>query len=223
MNAIVISIGGSVVLSDDIKETFFIQLKNLLKNHSKKTKIYVIVGGGKTARTFIDIARNLNFSENMLDKFGIEFTRINAKLLSNILEANKDITKTTNDAIKIKKEIVVMGGTTPGHSTDKVGAELAEKIKADKFIISTNVDGIYDKDPNKYSNAKQIKEISIDKLIKQYGTDWKSAGKNIVIDGPSLKIIKRSEIPTYIINGKKLDQLKLVLNNKSFNGTKIIF
>ena len=114
-----------------------------------------------------------------------------------------------------------MGGTTPGHSTDMVGAELAEKTKASKYIIATNVDGVYDKDPNKYRDAKQIKEIKIDDLIKQHGTDWDSAGKNIVIDGPALKIIKKAKIPTFVLNGKKLIQLERVINNLIFNGTVV--
>jgi uridylate kinase len=222
MNSIVISIGGSVILSDDLNESYFKQLKSLLKDFSKENKIYMIVGGGKAARIFIKLGRKLNCSENDLDQFGIEFTRINAKLLSHVIGiTNQNIPHTTDEAIKIDKPIVIMGGTTPGHSTDLVGAELAEKTKADKFIIATNVDGVYDKDPNKYSEAKQISEISIGELIEKYGTEWKSAGKNIVIDGPALEVIKRSKISTFILNGKKLDQLKLVINNQEFSGTKI--
>jgi uridylate kinase len=117
--------------------------------------------------------------------------------------------------------IIVMGGTTPGHSTDMVGAELSEKTNADKFIIATNVDGIYDKDPNKYSDAKQIREISIKQLIQKYGISWEKAGSNVVIDGPALKIIEKAKIPTFIVNGKRLDQLEKAITNQSFDGTII--
>jgi uridylate kinase len=103
-----------------------------------------------------------------------------------------------------------------------VGAEIAEKTNADLFIIATNVDGIFDKDPNKFSDANQLKEVKIDQLIKIYGTKWKSAGKNVVIDGPALEIIKRAELATCIVNGKRLDQLEKALTNQSFDGTKII-
>ena len=208
MKSIVISIGGSVILTDDIDDSYFKKL-NLIK----KYKIYIIVGGGKTSRTYINFGRKLGFKEKTLDQFGIDITRINAKLLTYIIEnSNTKIPETTSDAKKIKKPIVIMGGTTPGHSTDMVGAELAEKTKASKYIIATNVDGVYDKDPNKYRDAKQIKEIKIDDLIKQHGTDWDSAGKNIVIDGPALKIIKKA---------KKLIQLERVINNLIFNGTVV--
>jgi uridylate kinase len=102
-----------------------------------------------------------------------------------------------------------------------VGAELAEKTNALKFIIATNVDGVYDKDPNKYPDAIQIKEITIKNLIYEYGTDWRTAGGNVVIDGPALKIIEKAKIPTYVLNGKKLDELEKALNNEQFNGTII--
>jgi uridylate kinase len=222
MEKIVVSIGGSVILSEDADISFFNELKILLKKLSKNFKIYLIVGGGKTARTYIKLGRKLNFEEEFLDEIGIDVTRANAKLLTNIIGiSNRDIPPTTDEAKSIDKPIVVMGGTTPGHSTDMVGAELAEKTNASKFIIATNVNGVYDKDPNKYSDAKQIKETSIDKLIEEHGTEWSAAGKNVVIDGPALQIIKRAKIPTFVLNGKRLDQLEKAITNQQFNGTVI--
>ena len=223
MKNIVISIGGSVILSEESDVSFFEKLGSLLKKFSKLYKLFIVVGGGDVARKYIKLGRDLRFDEKILDSLGIYVTRVNAKILTNIIEdSNKDIPCTTNEAIDIDKPIVVMGGTTPGHSTDMVGAELAEKTHADLFIIATNVDGIFDKDPNKYSDAKQLKEVKIDQLIESHGTKWKSAGKNVVIDGPALKIIKRAKLATYVVNGKRLDQLEKVLVNRSFDGTKII-
>jgi len=222
MNSIVISLGGSVLISDDIDISFFEDLAILLKKLTEKYKIYLIIGGGKTARTYIKLGRKLNFDEKTLDNFGIEITKLNAKILTNLIGISNDkIPDSTNEAKDITKPVVIMGGTTPGHSTDMVGAELAEKVGASIFIIATNVDGVYDKDPNIYSDAKQLKEVSINQLIDDYGTDWNSAGKNIVIDGPALKIIKRAKIPTFVLNGKKLKELEKAINNKSFNGTII--
>jgi len=103
-----------------------------------------------------------------------------------------------------------------------VGAEIAEKISADLFVIATNVDGIYDKDPNKYDDAKQLKIVKIDELIENHGTKWESAGKNTVIDGPALEIIKQARLTTYVVNGKRLDQLENAMTSRSFDGTKIL-
>ncbi|MCK5112386.1 MAG: UMP kinase [Thermoplasmatales archaeon] len=222
MKSIVLSIGGSVILSEEADVSFFRKLASLLKKISKQYKIFVIVGGGHVARKYIKLGRDLRFDEKRLDSIGIYVTRVNAKILTNIIEeSNKDIPCTTSEAIDIDKPIIVMGGTTPGHSTDMVGAEIAEKTGADLFIIATNVDGIYDKDPNKYPDAKQLKEVKIDQLIERYGIKWKSAGRNVVIDGPALEIIKRVKLATYVVNGKRLNQLEKALTNQSFDGTKI--
>ena len=223
METIVISIGGSVIISEDADVSFFKRLVNLLNKLSSKYKIFIVIGGGKTARKYIKLGRELGLSEETLDDLGIKITRINAKLLASIVEtSNKKIPSTTSEANKINKTIVVMGGTIPGHSTDLVGAELAEKSGADRFIIATNVDGIYDKDPNKYDDAKQLREISIEELIEKYGTGWNAAGSNVVIDGPALDVIDKIKIPTFVVNGKQLDQLEKAMTNQKFNGTRII-
>jgi uridylate kinase len=222
MKSIVINIGGSVVFSGKIDKTYINDLKDLLIKICSYHKIYLIIGGGKIAREYIEFGRSQNLNEKILDEIGIDVTRTNAKLFSNILGiSNKSIPISTKEALKLNNPIVVMGGTIPGHSTDLVGAELASKLNAEKFIIATNVDGVYDKDPNKYKDAKKFKEINIDSLIEKYGTDWTSAGKNMVIDGPALKIIKESRLSTYVINGKKISELEKVIENKEFNGTEI--
>jgi len=222
MESIVIAIGGSVIFSDEINESYFLKLNNLLQSLTNKYKIYLVVGGGKKARKFIDKGRKQSLSEEELDQIGINITRENAEVLSDKLEnSNVIIPKSTDEAKSLQGKIIVMGGTTPGHSTDMVGAELAQKTNASKFIVATNVDGVYDKDPNKFSDAKKYDEIKINKLIKQQGTDWKTAGKNTVIDGPALAIIQKAKIPTFVLNGKNLEELKKAITNQQFNGTII--
>ena len=223
MKSIVISIGGSVILSEEADVSFLRKLASLLKKISKQYKIFIIVGGGKIARDYIKLGRELDFDEKTLDSIGIDITRVNAALFANIInESNKKIPCSTDEAEAMDNPIVVMGGTTPGHSTDMVGAELAEKVGADLFIIATNVDGIYDKDPNKYDDAEQLEKVKIDDLIKNYGTNWESAGKNMVIDGPALEIMKKAKLLTYVVNGKRLDQLENAITGRSFDGTKIL-
>lgn len=223
MENIVISIGGSVILSDDADASFFKNLVDLLQKTSKTYKVYLVVGGGKIAREYIHRGRALHLDEKTLDELGIAVTRVNAILLSSVLGiANKTIPPSTDEATVLDYPIVVMGGTIPGHSTDYVGAELAVKTHASRFIIATNVDGIYDKDPNKHKDAKQFPSVSINELVQMYGTDWKQAGSNMVIDGPALQIIQQNKITTFVVNGKQLTQLEKAIKNQPFHGTKII-
>lgn len=66
-------------------------------------------------------------------------------------------------------KIVVFGGGTgkPFFSTDTGAALRAKDIKAELIIKLTNVDGVYDKDPNKYDNAKKYETITFDEVIDQ--------------------------------------------------------
>ncbi len=222
METVVISIGGSVLFSGEVENVFFKELNSILQKSSKTYRIYLVVGGGKKARKLIKEGREKNLSEEELDSIGINVTRENAKTLTDKLEnSNIPIPESTDEAKNMPEKIVVMGGTTPGHSTDMVGAELAEKTCASKFIIATNVDGVYNKDPNKFSDAKKYSEIKISDLIKQQGTKWKTAGKNTVIDGPALAIIHKAKIPTFVLNGKQLDELEKAITDQKFNGTII--
>lgn len=212
-----------MVLSDEADALFLKKLTALFKKVSQGYKLFVIVGGGKIARRYIQLGRTVGFDEDTLDLIGIDVTRVNARVITSLLEvSNKEIPHTTNEALTLDYPIVVMGGTDPKHSTDLVGAELAEKTHAVRFVNATNVDGIYDKDPNKHKDAQQLKEVSISQLIAKYGTKWGAAGKNIFMDEPALEIIQRAKIPTFIVNGKRLDQLEKALTGQPFDGTTIL-
>ena len=223
MDSVVVSVGGSVVLSDEANIDFLKRLAVLIKKVGKQYRLFVIVGGGTIARRYIQLGRELGFDEDTLDLVGIDVTRVNARIIANLLGvSNKEIPKTTDEALSLDFPIMVMGGTDPKHSTDTVGAELAEKTHAVRFVNATNVDGIYDKDPKKFQDARQLKEVTIDHLIAQYGTTWGAAGKNIFMDEPALAIIKRAKIPTFVVNGKRLDQLEKAMLGKPFDGTTIL-
>jgi uridylate kinase len=223
MDSVVVSVGGSVVLSDEANVAFLKRLAELLKKVGRQYRLFVIVGGGTIARRYIQLGRELGFDEDTLDLIGIDVTRVNARIITNLLgTSNKEIPRTTDEALSLDFPIVVMGGTNPKHSTDTVGAELAEKTHAIRFVNATNVDGIYDKDPKKFKDARQLKEVTIDQLIVQYGTKWGAAGKNIFMDEPALAIIKRARLPTFVVNGKRLDQLEKAMLGQPFDGTTIL-
>ena len=67
---IVITIGGSIIIKGyDYKK--FRDYAKVLQDLSKEHQIFVVVGGGKTARDYIGIARGLEASEAICDDIGI--------------------------------------------------------------------------------------------------------------------------------------------------------
>lgn len=222
MNSIVLALGGSILTSEDADTSYLTDLCRLLEETSQHFRLFVVIGGGVTARSYIKRGRELNYTEDQLDEIGISLTRVNAQLLSyGFSDANHQIPKTTEEAIGLNHNIVLMGGTEPGHSTDQVGAELAQKTQAERYIIATNVDGIYTEDPRINPDAKKYDTVHIDTLISNLGVDWKSAGKNTVIDGPALQLIKDGKISTCVVNGSDLSNLKAALQGLPIKGTTI--
>jgi len=214
---VVISLGGSLLYPPDDK--YLEKFAGFIKNH--KHEFYVVTGGGRIARDYIKMARKFGADERYLDKIGIIFTRANAMLLNSFFGGK--IPHTIEMASKMKPP-VIMGGTSPGHSTDAVAAMLASKIKADLLIIATDVDGVYDRDPKKYPYAKLIRKIPVKKLQAMAGGGrWKKAGANVVIDGIACKIIGRMHIRSVILNGRYFDRLENAIYGKSFKGTEIVF
>ncbi len=218
---IALSVGGSIL--DDID--YIRKLASVLKKISRKNKLYIVTGGGKTARKYIDICRSFGANESFLDDVGIDATRLNARLLiAAIGNAYPKPATNFDEAIIGGKNfpVVVMGGTHPGHTTDAVTAMLAERVKADKLIIATNVDYVYTADPKKYRNAKVLKKLTADELIKIASRIGGEAGSKSVVDLLAARIIARSKIKTFVINGKNLSSLKNLVEGKKFVGSVIV-
>jgi uridylate kinase len=222
---IVISIGGSILVPGEIDIDYAKKLAELTNKLAEKHQIAIITGGGRTARKYIEPARKFGASEIFCDLIGITATRLNARLLAAVIgdKANLEPPKDFIAALKAMNfgKIVVMGGTHPGHSTDAVSALLAEYINADLLINATDVDGIYDKDPQKYGDAEMYDKLSVEQLVDMVKSYSLGAGKYELVDILAAKIIQRSKIKTIFLNGRKLDNMKNAIEGKRFTGTVI--
>ncbi len=221
---IVVAIGGSILIKDHDSSRFK-EYSKLLKELAQEHEIFVVVGGGKPAREYISVVRDLGAGEAQYDDIGIEVTRINAKLLLIALgdSAYQKVPHNFQEALEFSAtgKIIVMGGTEPAHSTDAVSAILAEYVNADKLINLTSVDGMYTKDPNKYDDAELIHEITASDLLDFLNDKDMKAGTYEFFDTTAVQMIKRSKLDTVIANGFEPENLIKVINGENI-GTKII-
>jgi len=199
---IVIKFSGRIFGVENIK--LLKDYARFLVKISKSYQPIIIAGGGKIARHYISHARSSGADESTLDELGIEISRLNAKLL---IYALKDKAyphpPTSLKEAKIAVDsglIVVAGGLNPGQSTNGAAALIAEKTNAIQFLNATDVDGIYDSDPNKNKKAKKFKRIEIKKLRNMLVHEDSVAGGYDLMDIVALKIIERSKIKTRVIN-----------------------
>jgi len=198
---IVIKLSGQVFGMEHTKE-----LKDYARFFIKESKNFqpiLVAGGGKIARYFINHARSSGADESTLDELGIEISRLNAKLLIYALKGKAYPHPPTN-LTEVKQAIdsnliVVTGGLHPGQSTNGTAALIAEKINAAEFLNATDVDGIYDSDPNKNKKAKKFKRIEIKDLRSLLVHEDSMAGGYDLMDIVALKVIERSKIKTKII------------------------
>ena len=221
---IVVAIGGSILLKEyDCKK--FQEYSAILKDLSEEHELFVVVGGGKPARDYINVVRNLGVGEAQCDDIGIEVTRINAKLLLSALgdAAYQKVPHNFKEALEYSAsgKIIVMGGTEPAHSTDAVSAILAEYINADKLINLTSVDGMYTKDPNKFDDAKLVSEITASDLLDFLSDKDVKAGTYEFFDTTAVQMIKRSNLETVITNGFNPENLIKAVNGEHI-GTQVI-
>ena len=219
---IVIKLSGRLFGMDNVKAlkdyaTFLVKL-------SKICQPVIVAGGGTIARHYISHARSSGADESTLDELGIEISRLNAKLLIYAL-GNKAYSHPPTTLQEVRHAvddglIVIAGGLHPGQSTNGTAALIAEKIKAEQFLNATDVDGVYDMDPNKFKQAKKFKRIELKNLKNILVHEDSVAGGYDLMDIVALKIIERSKIQTRILKADPKIIEKAIKGNNV--GTEII-
>lgn len=226
MESVVLSLGGSVLMKDEKPDTAYIRaLSKVLIGLSSKYSLFIVTGGGTIARHYIRAGRDLGADESYLDEMGIEVTRLNARLLIVALgeRACQSPPKNYDEAQHAAKNhaIVVMGGVSPGITTDAVSALLAERVKAKRLVNATSVNGAYTEDPKKNPDAKMIPRMSHRELVSLVSLTPSGAGPNTVFDPVGARVIERSKIVLSIVDGRDLANLREAIEGKAFSGTLV--
>jgi uridylate kinase len=191
---------------------------------SKVCQPIIIAGGGKIARHYISHARSSGADESTLDELGIEVSRLNARLLIYALKTKVyPHPPTTLTEVRHAVDsglIVVAGGLHPGQSTNGTAALIAEKVGATEFLNATDVDGIYDSDPNKNPKAKKFKRIELKDLRRLLVREDSVAGGYDLMDIVALKVIERSKIRTRVLKAD-IPTLEKAIKGQAM-GTEIV-
>ncbi|MBU1084949.1 UMP kinase [Patescibacteria group bacterium] len=232
-NRFVLSMGGSVFAPNGDKSTIDVEylkkFEQFLRKQiaEKKRRFFIITGGGYTARQYRDAAREaggIDLTNEDLDWLGVHATRLNAHLFRALFWdiAYPWILKHYDmvDKKAVDYPVVIGGGWKPGWSSDYDATLVASDYKVKTVINLSNIDMVYDKDPNKFKDAKPIQKMKWDDLINIVGTEWKP-GLNSPFDPMACKFAKKAKLKVIICNGHDLDNLEKILNGEDFVGTVI--
>ena len=186
-NRILLKLSGEALMGKEKfgynKEAVDDIVTEIVKLHEVGVEIAIVIGGG-------NICRGKTLSLHGIDQapadyMGMMATVMNGLYLKEVLEhRNIDsrvmtalaVNEVAEPFIRLKaikhlsrKRVVILSGGTgnPFSTTDTAAALKAQELKCDVIVKATKVDGIYNKDPNKYSDAEKYKELNYADAIQQ--------------------------------------------------------
>ncbi|MGA8542678.1 MAG: UMP kinase [Thermoplasmata archaeon] len=224
--AVVLSMGGSVLLTGHNDRQYLEDLATLLREVGRKIPLVVTTGGGRTAREYIHLGRELGLTEVELDEIGIDVTRLHARLLAARIGPPTPAHPPTTVALAVHElqrgSPVILGGTEPGHTTDGVGALVAARLRASRFINATDVNGIYEHDPRTNPRARRIAKSSwVDFRRRVQMSTTGEAGQNFLFDRLGADILWRAGIPLLVVDGRNLANLEAAIRGHPFDGSRV--
>ena len=221
-NRILLKLSGEALVGD---KTGGIDPEILIKYSSEIKKIYdkgveiaIVIGGGNIYRGFNN---EYKIDRVQGDYMGMLATLINGLALQNTLE-NIGIPTRLQSAINVnkvaepyikrkalrhldKKRIVIFSAGTgnPYFTTDSAAVLRAIEIEADVILKGTRVDGIYNDDPNKNSDAFKFEKITFKEAI--------SKGLKIM-DTTAFTLSHENKLPIIVFDINQEDNLLKFLN-----------
>ena len=221
---ILLKLSGEALVGDKsggIDPEILIKYSNEIKKiYEKGVEIAIVIGGGNIYRGFNN---EYKIDRVQGDYMGMLATLINGLALQNTLE-NIGIPTRLQSAINVnkvaepyikrkairhldKKRIVIFSAGTgnPYFTTDSAAVLRAIEIEADVILKGTRVDGIYNKDPNKNSEAFKFEKITFNEAI--------SKGLKIM-DTTAFTLSHENKLPIIVFDMNQDDNLLKVLNGE---------
>jgi len=225
----VLKFGGSIFMPKSGADIEFIkEISTFLATQIQTHELAIVVGAGKFSRECGKLGREFTQDEDRLDMIGIIGARLNAAILIAAIgdHACPEIPRSEEEFLELVKKypdkIIISGGFRPRQRTDAVAVEIAKTWGAKIVVKGTDVDYVYDKDPDEFKDAKPLKEISYTEL-QNLSDQHHVANAPTIMDSKAAKILLEKKIKVAVVNGRNLDNIVKILEGEKFRGTKIGF
>ena len=170
-------------------------------------EVCIVVGGGNIFRGISGAAKGMDRAG--ADYMGMLATVLNALALQNIMELKgletrvlsaMDIKEVAEPYIRRRairhmergRVVIFAAGTgNPFFTTDTAAALRASEMGCDALMKGTQVDGVYDKDPNKHDDAERFDELTYHQVLAK---DLK------VMDASAIALSRENNIPILVFS-----------------------
>ncbi|MDF1738714.1 MAG: UMP kinase [Verrucomicrobiales bacterium] len=212
-------VGSEDNISPEIVENIANQIKAA---HQTGLEIAIVVGGGNFWRGAAAAGRGMDRAT--ADYVGMLATVMNAIAVQSMLEA-VGVPSRVQTAIEMKNvaepfirriairhlekgRVVIFGAGTgnPFFTTDTTAALRASELGADVIFKATNVDGVYNKDPNQHDDAVRYENLTFNDALSQ----------NLkVMDGTAFTLCQDNDIPIVVFDMGDPGNIRKALTGES--------
>ena len=212
-------------ISSDVIASYAKQIKEIV---DLGVEVSIVIGGGNIFRGISGAAQGVDRVTG--DHMGMLATVINSLALQNSIEklgvptrvqTAIEMPKVAEPFIKRRAQrhlekgrVVIFGAGTgnPYFTTDTAAALRAIEMGTDVVIKATKVDGIYDKDPVKYPDAKKYETVTYNEVLAK---DLK------VMDATAISLCRENKLPIIVFNSLIEGNLKRVIMGENI-GTTVV-
>ena len=221
---LIISLGGSLIVPDQIDSVFLKAFRRvILKNQQRYNKIVMVCGGGRTARQYIAGAVGAlpSLSDTEKDWLGIHVGCLNGYLLKLLFKNARKIivanaTLDQDQGLSYCRAV----GIGPNHSSDYISVRLAKKYGANEILNLSNIEYIYDKNPETHPAAKKLEKVSWREFRQMMGSKWIPSG-NFPFDPVASQLAEKLKMRVHVMNGRNLKNLDRFLQGQRYKGSVI--
>ena len=210
-------------ISSDVITSYAKQIKEIV---DLGVEVSIVIGGGNIFRGISGAAQGVDRVTG--DHMGMLATVINSLALQNSIEklgvptrvqTAIEMPKVAEPFIKRRAQrhlekgrVVIFGAGTgnPYFTTDTAAALRAIEMETDVVIKATKVDGIYDKDPVKYPDAKKYETVTYNEVLAK---DLK------VMDATAISLCRENKLPIIVFNSLDEGNLKKVIMGEHIGTT----
>ncbi|MBS9775980.1 MAG: UMP kinase [Fusobacterium sp.] len=210
-------------ISSEVIASYSRQIKEIV---DMGVEVSIVIGGGNIFRGLSGEAQGVDRVTG--DHMGMLATVINSLALQNSMEklglptrvqTAIEMPKIAEPFIKRKAQrhlekgrVVIFGAGTgnPYFTTDTAAALRATEMNVDVVIKATNVDGVYDKDPNKFDDAKKYEQVSYNEVLAKHLK---------IMDATAISLCRENKIPIIVFNSLIEGNLKKVIMGENIGTT----
>jgi len=194
-----------------------LEIKELVENG---IDVAIVVGGGNIIRGAL-AAKDGIIKRTSGDYMGMLATVINGVAIQEALESiglearlqtaiemheigESFIVRKARRHLEKGRVVIFAAGTgNPYFTTDTAATLRASEIDADMLIKATKVDGVYDKDPNRFDDAVKLSELSYDRALSDHIK---------VMDDTAIALAKENKLPIVVCNMFQKGNLLAIIN-----------